>query len=91
MKALTLGALLLICPGVLAAETRSIKVTAKSEIKVAPNEVVLELAVHTRDKVLLNAKRTRTPVGLLFAGGGGITFGNKIGHVLRALDIRLFT
>lgn len=35
--------------------------------------------------------RTRTPVGLLFAGGGGITFGNKIGHVLRALDIRLFT
>ncbi len=35
--------------------------------------------------------KTRNPVGLLFAGGGGITFGNKIGHVLRALDIRLFT
>lgn len=33
----------------------------------------------------------RAPVGLLFAGGGGVTFANKIGHVLRALDIRLET
>lgn len=31
----------------------------------------------------------RRPVGLLFAGGGGMTFGNKIGRVLSALDIRL--
>ena len=35
--------------------------------------------------------RTRSPVGLLFAGGGGVTFANKIGHVLKALDIRLYT
>ena len=33
----------------------------------------------------------RRPVGLLFAGGGAVTFGNKIGRVLAALDIRLFT
>lgn len=33
----------------------------------------------------------RSPVGLLFAGGGGFTFANKIQHVLRALDIRLET
>jgi hypothetical protein len=33
----------------------------------------------------------RAPVGLLFAGGGGITFGNKIGRVLSALDIALLT
>ena len=33
----------------------------------------------------------RRPIGLLFAGGGGITFGNKIGRVLSALDIRLRT
>ena len=39
------------------AEERSIKVTAMSEVKVAPDEVVLELAVHTRDKQLLTAKR----------------------------------
>jgi hypothetical protein len=35
--------------------------------------------------------RTRNPVGLLFAGGGGYTFANKIHHVLRALDINLYT
>lgn len=29
------------------------------------------------------------PVGLLFAGGGGVTFANPIGSVLAALDIRL--
>lgn len=33
----------------------------------------------------------RNPVGLLFAGGGNFTFGNKIGHVLAALDISLVT
>jgi len=33
----------------------------------------------------------RAPVGLLFAGGGGFTFANKIQHVLDALDIRLET
>jgi hypothetical protein len=33
----------------------------------------------------------RNPVGLLFAGGGGITFANKMGRVLSALDIRLYT
>jgi hypothetical protein len=32
----------------------------------------------------------RCAVGLLFAGGGGITFANKIGRVLTALDINLF-
>ena len=35
--------------------------------------------------------RRRNPVGLLFAGGGGVTFANKIGRVLAALDINLFT
>lgn len=35
--------------------------------------------------------RHRRPVGLLFAGGGGFTFANKIGRVMRALDIRLIT
>ncbi len=34
---------------------------------------------------------TRAPVGLLFAGGGNTTFGNRIDRVLTALDIRLFT
>lgn len=33
----------------------------------------------------------RNPVGLLFAGGGGLTIANKIGYVLRFLDIRLLT
>ena len=33
----------------------------------------------------------RAPVGLLFAGGNGLTFGNKIGRVLSALDINLYT
>lgn len=33
----------------------------------------------------------RNPVGLLFAGGGGITFANKMNRVLSALDIRLYT
>jgi hypothetical protein len=33
----------------------------------------------------------RRPVGLLFAGGGAVTFANKIGRVLAALNIRLIT
>lgn len=35
--------------------------------------------------------RRRNPVGLLFAGGGGITIANKIPRVLRSLNIRLYT
>lgn len=35
--------------------------------------------------------RRRNPVGLLFAGGGGWTFANKMSHVVRALQIRLYT
>jgi len=35
--------------------------------------------------------RSRNPVGLLFAGGGGYTIGNKIWRVLRYLDINLHT
>lgn len=31
------------------------------------------------------------PVGLLYAGGGGTTFANRITRVLSALDIRLYT
>lgn len=31
------------------------------------------------------------PVGLLFAGGGGTTFGNRITRVLSALDVSLYT
>lgn len=34
-------------------------------------------------------KNNMRPVGLLFAGGGGTTFANPIGAVLKALDIRL--
>lgn len=33
----------------------------------------------------------RAPVGLLFAGGGGTTFANRIGDVLNALDVNLVT
>lgn len=33
----------------------------------------------------------RRPVGLLFAGGGGITFANKMARVVAALDINLVT
>lgn len=33
----------------------------------------------------------RAPVGLLFAGGGNVTFANKISRVLTALDINLVT
>jgi hypothetical protein len=33
----------------------------------------------------------RRPVGLLFAGGGGITFANKMSRVVAALDINLLT
>jgi hypothetical protein len=35
--------------------------------------------------------QSRNPVGLLFAGGGGVTFANRIDRVLQALDIQLFT
>ena len=31
----------------------------------------------------------RAPVGLLFAGGGGTTFANRIGDVLNALDVNI--
>jgi hypothetical protein len=34
---------------------------------------------------------TRNPVALLFAGGGGVTFANRITRVLVALEIRLHT
>jgi hypothetical protein len=34
---------------------------------------------------------TRSPVGLLFAGGRDYTFANKIDHVLQALQIELYT
>lgn len=33
----------------------------------------------------------RNPVGLLFAGGGGVTFANRIDRALQALDIVLYT
>lgn len=33
----------------------------------------------------------RNPVGLLFAGGGNVTFANKMSRVLAALDINLYT
>ncbi|MGD1917182.1 MAG: hypothetical protein ACFCBV_13485 [Phycisphaerales bacterium] len=41
--------------------------------------------------LIWNWDRQRQPVGLLFAGGGGITFGNKINRVLRALNVQLYT
>jgi len=34
---------------------------------------------------------SRNPVGLLFAGGGGVTFGNRMTRVVSALDIVLYT
>lgn len=34
---------------------------------------------------------SRRPVGLLFAGGGGITFANKMSRVVTSLDINLVT
>lgn len=34
---------------------------------------------------------SRNPVGLLFAGGGGVTFANRMTRVLAALDINLWT
>ena len=33
----------------------------------------------------------RRPVGLLFAGGGGVTFANRMDRVMTALDIWLYT
>jgi hypothetical protein len=33
----------------------------------------------------------RRPVGLLFAGGGGVTFANRMTRVVAALDIHLYT
>jgi len=57
MKAFILAALPLMCSVVLGAETRSVKVSARSEIKVPPDEVLLDLAVYTRDKALVTAKR----------------------------------
>lgn len=33
----------------------------------------------------------RNPVALLFAGGGGVTFANRMTNVLRALDVHLYT
>ena len=41
--------------------------------------------------VVVENSRRRCPVGLLFAGGGGTTFANKMTRVVRALDINLFT
>ncbi len=35
--------------------------------------------------------KRRTPVGLLFAGGGGTTFANRIDRVLKTLDVTLYT
>ncbi len=56
MKRLAGAILLLLTPAAFGEEIRTIKVTAQSEIKVAPDEVLLELAVHTRDKTLVDAK-----------------------------------
>jgi hypothetical protein len=33
----------------------------------------------------------RNPVGLLFAGGGGVTFANRMTRVIAALDVHLYT
>ncbi len=33
----------------------------------------------------------RRPVGLLFAGGGGVTFANRMTRVIAALDVHLYT
>jgi hypothetical protein len=41
--------------------------------------------------VIWNWARGVPPVGLLFAGGGGTTFANRIDRVLAALDIQLRT
>jgi hypothetical protein len=36
-------------------------------------------------------QEVRSPIALLFAGGAELTFANKIGHVLDALDITLYS
>jgi len=82
MKPLAVGILLLVFPVTLAAETRSIKVTAKSEIKVAPDEVVLELKVHTRDKALLNAKKENDKIATAV-----LALAPK--HALPATDVKI--
>src|SRR5262249_48347458 len=41
--------------------------------------------------VIWTWNRARNPVGLLFAGGGNVTFANRIDRVLQALDIVLYT
>lgn len=33
----------------------------------------------------------RRPIGLLFAGGGGVTFANRMARVVAALDVHLYT
>ncbi len=66
MKSLPLFPLLTIValplPAADAEETRSIKVSARSEIKVVPDEVVLDLAVHHRHADLLLGKRNNDDV-----------------------------
>ena len=57
MRSLTIMLIVLYCPITQAAEKRTINVSAKSEIKVEPDEVLLNLAIHTRDKHLSIAKR----------------------------------
>jgi uncharacterized protein YggE len=57
MRSLALISLVVLSQAVQAAEYRSIRVSAQSEVKVAPDEVLLQLAVHTRDEQLLTAKR----------------------------------
>lgn len=65
-----------------AEEPRSIKVSAKSEIKVVPDEVVLALAVHARDESLLTAKRNNDKIA-----NAVITL--ALNHGISATDVKV--
>jgi uncharacterized protein len=74
--------LVMFCATVQAAEDRSIKVTAKSEIKVVPDEVVLKLAVRTRETQLLDAKRENDKIASAVLALGST-------HSIPAADVKV--
>jgi uncharacterized protein YggE len=75
---------LLLCSGTVAeaAEERSIRVTAKSEIKVEPDEVILQLAVRTRDEELLNARHDNDRITSAVLALGPA-------HAIHAVDVKV--
>lgn len=62
MKLLIILLLTSFCSPAIAEDLRSIKVTAMSEVKVAPDEVILQLDVNTRDVELMSAKEANDKI-----------------------------